>query len=80
MCGTVTGTACKDSAVCLISTGSAASYGNSKIMNLDYKREEQAVIMQYGGGDTCPQGQTNTLKHSKNLLSSLLRQHFKAQF
>uniref|UniRef100_A0A672Q5X8 Cation-independent mannose-6-phosphate receptor-like n=1 Tax=Sinocyclocheilus grahami TaxID=75366 RepID=A0A672Q5X8_SINGR len=55
VCGTVTGTACKDSAVCLILTGSAASYGNSKIMNLDYKREEQAVIMQYSGGDTCPQ-------------------------
>uniref|UniRef100_A0A673MU85 Cation-independent mannose-6-phosphate receptor-like n=1 Tax=Sinocyclocheilus rhinocerous TaxID=307959 RepID=A0A673MU85_9TELE len=55
VCGTVTGTACKDSAVCLISAGSAASYGNSKIMNLDYKREEQAVIMQYSGGDTCPQ-------------------------
>ncbi|KTF71606.1 hypothetical protein cypCar_00044985 [Cyprinus carpio] len=55
VCGTVTGTACKNSAVCLISTGSAASYGNSKILNLDYKREEQAVIMQYSGGDTCPQ-------------------------
>ncbi|XP_052442128.1 cation-independent mannose-6-phosphate receptor [Carassius gibelio] len=55
VCGTVKGTSCKDSAVCLISSGSAASYGNSKIMNLDYKREEQAVIMQYSGGDTCPQ-------------------------
>uniref|UniRef100_A0A672PLU1 Cation-independent mannose-6-phosphate receptor-like n=1 Tax=Sinocyclocheilus grahami TaxID=75366 RepID=A0A672PLU1_SINGR len=55
VCGTVAGTACKDSAVCLISTASAASYGNSKIMNIDYKREEQAVIMQYSGGDTCPQ-------------------------
>ncbi|XP_056125524.1 cation-independent mannose-6-phosphate receptor [Rhinichthys klamathensis goyatoka] len=55
VCGTVTDTKCKDSAVCLISTGSAASYGNSKVMNLDYKREEQAVIMQYSGGDTCPQ-------------------------
>lgn len=55
VCGTVADTKCKDSAVCLISTGSAASYGNSKVMNLDYKREDQAVIMQYSGGDTCPQ-------------------------
>uniref|UniRef100_A0A8C1Z5G4 Insulin-like growth factor 2 receptor n=1 Tax=Cyprinus carpio TaxID=7962 RepID=A0A8C1Z5G4_CYPCA len=55
VCGTVAGTACKDSAVCLTSTASAASYGNSKIKNLDYNREEQAVIMQYSGGDTCPQ-------------------------
>ncbi|XP_051500970.1 cation-independent mannose-6-phosphate receptor-like [Myxocyprinus asiaticus] len=54
VCGTVTDTTCKDSAVCLISTGSSASFGNSRIMNLDYRREEQTVIMQYIGGDTCP--------------------------
>lgn len=55
VCGTVANTSCKDSAVCLISSGSTASYGNAKLMNLDYKREEQSVIMQYSGGDPCPQ-------------------------
>ncbi|XP_050994418.1 LOW QUALITY PROTEIN: cation-independent mannose-6-phosphate receptor [Labeo rohita] len=55
VCGTVADTKCKDSAVCLISEGLATSYGNSKVMTLDYKREEQAVLMQYGGGDTCPE-------------------------
>ncbi|KAL0165009.1 hypothetical protein M9458_040762 [Cirrhinus mrigala] len=56
VCGTVADTKCKDSAVCLISEGLGTSYGNSKIMTLDYKREEQTVLMQYSGGDTCPEG------------------------
>lgn len=55
VCGAVTDSACKDSAVCLNSAGSTASFGNSKLMHLSYKREEQAVIMQYSAGDPCPQ-------------------------
>uniref|UniRef100_A0A4W5NIP0 Insulin-like growth factor 2 receptor n=1 Tax=Hucho hucho TaxID=62062 RepID=A0A4W5NIP0_9TELE len=46
---------CKSSAVCVQSPGgSAFSYGISQAMTMDYKHEEQAVIMQYGGGDDCP--------------------------
>ncbi|XP_056620153.1 cation-independent mannose-6-phosphate receptor isoform X2 [Triplophysa dalaica] len=55
VCGTLTDKACKDSAVCLISSGSAASYGNSKLKHMSYRREEQAVMMQYSAGDPCPQ-------------------------
>ncbi|XP_071019066.1 cation-independent mannose-6-phosphate receptor-like [Oncorhynchus clarkii lewisi] len=55
VCGAVTDPKCKNSAVCVQSPGgSAFSYGISQAMTMDYKHEEQAVIMQYGGGDVCP--------------------------
>ncbi|XP_028253968.1 cation-independent mannose-6-phosphate receptor [Parambassis ranga] len=58
VCGSVAEPACKQSAVCKVSgSGSektAASFGNSKAMTMDFKHEEQAVLMQYGGGDPCP--------------------------
>uniref|UniRef100_A0A8C9W683 Insulin-like growth factor 2 receptor n=1 Tax=Scleropages formosus TaxID=113540 RepID=A0A8C9W683_SCLFO len=54
VCGSVSEQRCKGSAVCLTSTDSATSFGNSKAMTMDYKHEEEAVIMQYGGGDPCP--------------------------
>ncbi|XP_072542274.1 cation-independent mannose-6-phosphate receptor [Salminus brasiliensis] len=54
VCGAVTDKDCKNSSVCLVSSASASSFGISKAMSLNYNWEEQAVIMQYGGGDTCP--------------------------
>ncbi|KAI4887672.1 hypothetical protein NFI96_014869 [Prochilodus magdalenae] len=54
VCGAVTDKDCKNSPVCLVSNASAASFGMSKAMSLNYSLEEQTVIMQYGGGDLCP--------------------------
>ncbi|KAM6915608.1 cation-independent mannose-6-phosphate receptor [Xenentodon cancila] len=58
VCGSVAELACKQSAVCLVSgfgsDKSASSFGFSKAMTMDFKHEEQAVLMQYGGGDSCP--------------------------
>uniref|UniRef100_A0A3Q2EC35 Insulin-like growth factor 2 receptor n=1 Tax=Cyprinodon variegatus TaxID=28743 RepID=A0A3Q2EC35_CYPVA len=58
ICGSVAEKGCMQSAVCQVpSSGSgkpAASYGMSKAMKMDFKHEEQAVLMQYGGGDPCP--------------------------
>ncbi|KAM4713477.1 cation-independent mannose-6-phosphate receptor [Anableps anableps] len=58
ICGSVAEKGCKQSAVCLVpSSGSAkpaSSYGTGKAMTMDFKHEEQAVLMQYGGGDPCP--------------------------
>jgi len=52
--------ACKQSAVCHTSGSgsdkSVYSFGVSKAMTMDFKHEEQAVLMQYGGGDPCPPG------------------------
>ncbi|XP_030577044.1 cation-independent mannose-6-phosphate receptor isoform X2 [Archocentrus centrarchus] len=58
ICDSVSEPACKQSAVCQVSgSGSdklASSFGNTKVMTMDFKHEEQAVLMQYGGGDPCP--------------------------
>ncbi|KAF5900285.1 cation-independent mannose-6-phosphate receptor-like, partial [Clarias magur] len=54
VCGSVTDKACKKSPVCLVSGASASSFGLSQAMTLNYSREDQTVIMQYGGGDLCP--------------------------
>ncbi|XP_076026629.1 cation-independent mannose-6-phosphate receptor [Genypterus blacodes] len=58
VCGSVADPACKKGAVCRV-TGSgpgasAASFGLTQAMTMDYKHEEQGVLMQYGGGDACP--------------------------
>ncbi|KAG5846630.1 hypothetical protein ANANG_G00117010 [Anguilla anguilla] len=53
VCGEVTDPGCKGSAVCLVSSSSTASYGNSKAMTMDYQHEDEAVTMHYGSGDTC---------------------------
>lgn len=57
VCGSVAEPACKNSAVCRVSgSGSdmlASSFGISKAMTMDFKHEEEAVLMQYGGGDPC---------------------------
>ncbi|XP_067845330.1 cation-independent mannose-6-phosphate receptor [Heptranchias perlo] len=57
VCATVTdvpGNKCKDSAVCLVSGDEAASFGNPKAMTLEYKHQDQAVILHYGSSDLCP--------------------------
>lgn len=35
---------------------SASSFGLSKVITMDYKHEEETVLMQYGGGDPCLPG------------------------
>nr|QPB70590.1 insulin-like growth factor 2 receptor [Pampus argenteus] len=58
VCGSVAEPMCKNSTVCRVSGSgsdkSASSFGISKAMTMDFKHEEQAVLMQYGGGDLCP--------------------------
>lgn len=65
VCKSVAEPACNKSAVCQVSGSgsekSAVSFGNSKFMTMDFKHEEQAVLMQYGGGDPCPPGLSATL-------------------
>ncbi|XP_056283695.1 cation-independent mannose-6-phosphate receptor [Pseudoliparis swirei] len=60
VCGSVAESACKNGAVCRVSGSGAdqfaSSYGISKAMTMDYKHDEDAVLMQYGGGDPCPPG------------------------
>lgn len=62
ICGSVAEPNCKNSAICQVSgSGSektASSFGISKAMTMDFKHDEQAVLMQYGGGDLCPPGKT----------------------
>ncbi|KAK2889903.1 cation-independent mannose-6-phosphate receptor [Channa argus] len=58
VCNSVAEPVCKKSAVCQVSgSGSdkmALSFGIREAMTMDFKHEEQAVLMHYGGGDTCP--------------------------
>ncbi|KAM9338794.1 cation-independent mannose-6-phosphate receptor [Symphorus nematophorus] len=58
VCSSVAEPLCKNSAVCRVSGSgsekSASSFGISKVMTMDFKHDEQAVLMQYGGGDPCP--------------------------
>lgn len=60
VCGSVANPACKKGAVCRVSGSgsdtSAASFGITQAMTMDYKHEEQGVLMKYGGGDPCPPG------------------------
>ncbi|XP_054910202.1 cation-independent mannose-6-phosphate receptor [Poeciliopsis prolifica] len=63
VCGSVAEKSCKQGAVCLVpGSGSktpASSFGISKAMTMDFKHEDQAVLMHYGGGDPCPAMTTN---------------------
>ena len=74
VCGSVTEPACKQSAVCRVSGSgsdqSASSFGISKAMTMDFKHDEEAVLMQYGGGDPCPPGTSALL----NLLGNILQE------
>ncbi|XP_072218868.1 cation-independent mannose-6-phosphate receptor isoform X2 [Leuresthes tenuis] len=69
VCGSVAEPACKQSAVCHTSGSesdkSAYSFGVSKNMTMNFQHKEQAVLMQYGGGDPCPLGSG---KHQSSIL------------
>ncbi|XP_039980957.1 cation-independent mannose-6-phosphate receptor isoform X2 [Xiphias gladius] len=58
VCSSVSEPACKKSAVCQVSGSgsdkSFSSFGIRKAMTMGFRHEEQAVLMQYGGGDPCP--------------------------
>uniref|UniRef100_A0A8D0GH90 Insulin like growth factor 2 receptor n=1 Tax=Sphenodon punctatus TaxID=8508 RepID=A0A8D0GH90_SPHPU len=45
---------CKNGAVCLVSGNSAFSFGNVNKMKMDYRHQDETVILQYTGGDSCP--------------------------
>lgn len=58
VCGSVAEPACQKSAVCRVSGSGpekmVSSFGISKVMTMDFKHEEQGILMEYGGGDFCP--------------------------
>ncbi|KAH0519980.1 Cation-independent mannose-6-phosphate receptor [Microtus ochrogaster] len=45
---------CKDSGVCLLSGSKGASFGRLTSMQLDYRHQDEAVILSYVNGDPCP--------------------------
>ncbi|CAM5101789.1 unnamed protein product [Eretmochelys imbricata] len=45
---------CRDGAVCLVSENSVTSFGTLKEMKMDYRHQDETVILQYTGGDRCP--------------------------
>lgn len=49
---------CKDGGVCLLSGSKGASFGRLASMRLDYRHQDEAVILSYANGDTCPPGES----------------------
>lgn len=47
---------CKDGGVCLLSGSKGASFGRLASMRLDYRHQDEAVILSYANGDNCPPG------------------------
>ncbi|XP_045356158.1 cation-independent mannose-6-phosphate receptor [Leopardus geoffroyi] len=45
---------CKDGGVCLLSGTKGASFGRLASMRLDYRHQDEAVILSYANGDNCP--------------------------
>ncbi|XP_066228988.1 cation-independent mannose-6-phosphate receptor isoform X1 [Saccopteryx leptura] len=45
---------CKDGGVCLLSGSRGASFGRLASMRLDYRHQDEAVILSYANGDSCP--------------------------
>ncbi|KAL4839173.1 hypothetical protein H8958_013998 [Nasalis larvatus] len=45
---------CKDGGVCLLSGTKGASFGRLQSMKLDYRHQDEAVILSYVNGDRCP--------------------------
>ncbi|CAN9507985.1 unnamed protein product [Ophioblennius macclurei] len=58
VCGSVSEPTCRGSAVCRVQDSAwgrtASSFGHSTTMVMDYKHQEQEILMQYKGGDPCP--------------------------
>lgn len=50
---------CKDSGVCLLSGSKGASFGRLASMQLDYRHQDEAVILSYVNGDPCPLGKSS---------------------
>lgn len=53
---------CKDGAVCLLSGTKGASFGRLASMKLDYRHQDEAVILSYANGDTCPPGKSSRVE------------------
>ena len=49
---------CKDGGVCLLSGSKGVSFGRLASMRLDYRHQDEAVILSYANGDSCPPGNT----------------------
>ncbi|XP_068926465.1 cation-independent mannose-6-phosphate receptor [Petaurus breviceps papuanus] len=45
---------CKDGGVCLLSGSKASSFGRLASMSLDYRHQDETVILRYLNGDQCP--------------------------
>ncbi|XP_037673819.1 cation-independent mannose-6-phosphate receptor [Choloepus didactylus] len=45
---------CKDGGVCLLSGNKGISFGRLASMSLDYRHQDEAVILSYVNGDNCP--------------------------
>ncbi|XP_023555112.1 cation-independent mannose-6-phosphate receptor [Octodon degus] len=45
---------CKDGGVCLLSGSQGVSFGRLASMQLDYRHQDEAVILSYVNGDVCP--------------------------
>lgn len=45
---------CKDGGVCLLSGSKGVSFGRLASMRLDYRHQDEAVILSYANGDNCP--------------------------
>ncbi|XP_043858247.1 cation-independent mannose-6-phosphate receptor isoform X1 [Dromiciops gliroides] len=45
---------CKDGGVCLLSGSKASSFGRLASMSLDYRHQDETVILKYLNGDQCP--------------------------
>ncbi|XP_053769591.1 cation-independent mannose-6-phosphate receptor [Desmodus rotundus] len=45
---------CKDGGVCLLSGSKGVSFGRLASMRLDYRHQDEAVILSYANGDSCP--------------------------
>ena len=50
---------CKDGGVCLLSGNKGASFGRLASMQLDYRHQDEAVILSYVNGDPCPPGNSS---------------------
>lgn len=49
---------CKDGGVCLLSQTKGASFGRLASMRLDYRHQDEAVVLSYANGDLCPPGKS----------------------
>ncbi|KAM5228759.1 cation-independent mannose-6-phosphate receptor [Ctenodactylus gundi] len=45
---------CKDGGVCLLSGSKGVSFGRLASMQLDYRHQDEAVVLSYVNGDPCP--------------------------